>query len=241
MTKKINKEDIDRIYDNDIDVTNRVLYLFGEIDVKAAEKIIKGLHILESSATTENNPITLVINTEGGAVDSGMAIFGVIKSCKNTVTIKMLGEVCSMGTIIALACDNRLIDPNCRYMIHYGSAAFDDTQKTVQKSSDETKKLDFITENIYIEAMLKKDKEMADLGYPQHLEQALADIVNEQRSLEYPLGQKPIKYKWSSDITKKKEDIRIVLKVLLNNDTFLSAEETISLGFADALIEYTSF
>lgn len=241
MTKKINKEDIDRIYDNDIDVVNRKLYFISEVDPEPAKKLIKGFNILDSNSTTSDNPITLIMSSPGGDISEGFAVYGTIKSCTNTVKVNMLGTVGSMATIIALAADERYIDKFCRFLIHYGEQSEDNSQKNVQRAADEAKKINYLMENLYIDKMIEKDQTMLAEGKAGYIEEALAAIINEQMALDYPPGQKPVKYKFNKDITKKREDIRIVLKVLLNNDTFLSAEETISLGFADALIEYTSF
>ena len=59
-------------------------------------------------------------------------------------------------------------------------------------------------------------------------------IINKANELEFP-RKAPIKYKFSTKFNERKEQLREVLQHLLNYDTILTPEETISLGLADSI------
>ena len=93
-------------------------------DANMAERVIKGLHMLDTSAPTGDKPITIIMNNLGGDWYHGMGIYDAIKACKNHITIKVFGYVMSMGSIIIQAADKRIMSPNSRMMIHYGTSGY---------------------------------------------------------------------------------------------------------------------
>jgi hypothetical protein len=117
-------------------------------------------------------------------------------------------------------------------MIHYGYDGYAGHSKIFSKSGDEGKKVNYIMENIYLDRMMEKDEEEGG-GY---LEDVLADILNKQQELEFPKPTK-VRFKFSSDPKKRREDVRAVLKKLLDYDSFFTAEETVALGLADKVAE----
>lgn len=164
---KIVKDDIDRLYDYDIYVPNRTIYMGslesdiseGEsgVDAAMAERVIKGLHLLDNSAPTGDKPITVIMNNPGGDWYHGMAIYDAIKACKNHVTVIVYGYAMSMGSIILQAADERVLAPNARMMIHYGTMGMGDTHtKIFRKWADETKKIDKKMLEIYMDRIKVK-------------------------------------------------------------------------------------
>ena len=94
---------------------NREVFLTGEINEESAAGIIRQLMYLESRSS---DPVTLYISSPGGSVTSGMAIYdyiGVMRSQVNTVCI---GMAASMGAILFLAGEERMILPHSKLMIH---------------------------------------------------------------------------------------------------------------------------
>ena len=71
------------------------------------------------------------------------------------------------------------------------------------------------------------------LGY---LAKTLSDIMTKQNTFTYPPSISKT-YVFSKTLVKKKEEIRLILKEMLNFDTILNAEDTISLGFADEVFK----
>lgn len=164
--KKMQRDDIDKFFDYEIYLPTRTLYMGSAIndpdsgesgtDGAMAERVIKGLHILDSSAPNGDGPITIIMNNIGGDEYHGLAIFDAIKSCKNHVTIKVFGHAMSMGSIILQAADVRIMSPNSRMMIHYGTWGVHDHSKIAYKWAEEGKKFDEWMENLYLDKINDK-------------------------------------------------------------------------------------
>ncbi len=95
----------------------RTILLFGEIDMKLAEKITQQLLLL---AADSDEPIKMVINSPGGHVESGDTIFDMIRFVKPEVKVIGTGWVASAGALIFAAADkeNRISLPNTRFLLH---------------------------------------------------------------------------------------------------------------------------
>ncbi len=95
---------------------DRKIFLIGEVNDESCNDLIKQLMYMESEDNTR--PITLFINSPGGAVTSGLAVYDTIRLMKSPVTAVVTGIAASMGSIIMLACNERLMLPSSRIMIH---------------------------------------------------------------------------------------------------------------------------
>ena len=95
----------------------RTIILSGQVNKELAEKVIKQLLILESIS---DEPIKIMIDSPGGDVDAGYAIFDMIRFVKPKVTMVGMGLVASAGALILLAVplERRLGLPNSHYLIH---------------------------------------------------------------------------------------------------------------------------
>jgi ATP-dependent Clp protease, protease subunit len=96
--------------------------LFGdEVNQESAMQAIRKLWYLELTAPGKG--ITLIINSPGGSVDAGFAIWDQIKMISSPVTTLVTGLAASMGSILSLcaAKGRRLATPNARIMIHQPS------------------------------------------------------------------------------------------------------------------------
>lgn len=96
----------------------RRLFLCDAIDSDTAEEIIRKLWYLEAKAP--GKPITLVINSPGGSIDAGFAIWDQIKMVSSPVTTLVTGLAASMGSILSLvaASGRRFATKNARFMVH---------------------------------------------------------------------------------------------------------------------------
>lgn len=95
----------------------RYVMIFGEIDDKMAHATCRRLLALSQESDA---PITLLISSPGGHVESGDAIHDIIRFVRAPVTTVGTGWVASAGTHIYLAApkERRLALPNTRFMIH---------------------------------------------------------------------------------------------------------------------------
>ena len=99
-------------------LNTRQIILSGEVNKELAEKVIRQLLILESDSATK--PIYVYIDSPGGDVDAGFAIFYMIRFIKPPVYMIGMGLVASAGALILLASPKnyRLGLPNSHYLIH---------------------------------------------------------------------------------------------------------------------------
>ena len=95
----------------------RTILLSGGVNKKLAEKVISQMLLLEAE---NDDPIKIFIDSPGGDVDAGYAIFDMIRFIKPPVYIIGMGLVASAGALILLAAPNerRLALPNSHYLIH---------------------------------------------------------------------------------------------------------------------------
>ncbi len=100
---------------------SRRIFISDMIDNRSAREAIRKLWYLE--LRDPGKPILLVINSPGGSVDSGFAIWDQIKMITSPVTTLVTGLAASMGSILSLcaAPGRRFATPNARIMIHQPS------------------------------------------------------------------------------------------------------------------------
>ena len=100
---------------------DRVILLEGEVHDQMANLIVAQLLYLESENPEKD--ISLYINSPGGSVTAGMAIYDAMQFIQPDVTTIVMGQACSMGSLLAQAGakGKRMMLPNARHMIHQPS------------------------------------------------------------------------------------------------------------------------
>lgn len=100
---------------------DRVILLEGEVHDQMANLIVAQLLYLESENSEAD--IYLYINSPGGSVTAGMAIYDTMQFIKPDVCTIVMGQACSMGSLLAQAgaAGKRKMLPNARHMIHQPS------------------------------------------------------------------------------------------------------------------------
>jgi ATP-dependent Clp protease protease subunit len=100
---------------------DRVIMLDGEVTQHTASLICAQLLFLESE--NPDKAISLYINSPGGSVTAGMAIYDTMQYIKPAIHTIVMGQAASMGSLLATAGEtgNRYILPNARHMIHQPS------------------------------------------------------------------------------------------------------------------------
>jgi ATP-dependent Clp protease protease subunit len=100
---------------------DRVILLEGEVHDQMANLIVAQLLFLESE--DDRKDISLYINSPGGSVTAGMAIYDTMQFIKPDVSTIVMGQACSMGSLLAQAgaAGKRMMLPNARHMIHQPS------------------------------------------------------------------------------------------------------------------------
>jgi len=100
----------------DVLMQERKIFLVEEVNTETSSDLIKQLLFLENEAPGEE--IKLYINSPGGDVHSGLAVYDCIRLISSPVTTICIGTSASMGAILYIAGEKRLMLPHSRMMIH---------------------------------------------------------------------------------------------------------------------------
>lgn len=144
---------LDILLEHDFDIRTRTIFLSGEVDSDSTKKFIKILMFMDKTV----GEIIVIMNSEGGDVSSGFAIYDTIKDCQNEVVIKVVGISMSIATIILQAGDKRIMTKYSRLMIHRGSMEIEGHFTDVQRAVDENAEMDKICIDIYHNRALEKN------------------------------------------------------------------------------------
>jgi ATP-dependent Clp protease, protease subunit len=189
------KNDFSSWFEHNVDLEHRIVYMGSAssedsdesgVDYKMAENVIKALVSLDMQAPDGDKPITAILNSPGGEEFHGLAIYDAIKSCRNDVTILVYGMAMSMGSWILQAAQKRVLAPNARVMIHYGTWGFVDHPKIAYRWMEEGKKLDRLMEDTYLTRIQEKHP-----GFTRKQLQKMLDfdtILNAQEAVELGLA-----------------------------------------------------
>lgn len=114
----------------------RKVFLWGQVDDKSAKHVIDRLMYLDA---LDKKDIHLYINSPGGYVTAGFAIYDCIKSLKSDVSTICTGFAASMGSIILSAGKKgkRFIQPHARVMIHQPSGGASGQASDIQITAQE--------------------------------------------------------------------------------------------------------
>lgn len=126
---------------------SRVLYIMEEIGEYTAEDIIPALHYLDSISF---EPITIYINSVGGCVSSGLAIYDAMRYVTSPVYTVVTGQACSMAAVLLAGGDHREATPHARIMIHEAAMGAEGKTKDLQIELEELKKVEEICIDILV-------------------------------------------------------------------------------------------
>lgn len=110
----------------------RKVFLWGEVNDESAEEVIDRLFYLD--LTEPGKEITLYINSPGGYITAGMAIYDAIRALQSPVSTVCMGLAASMGAILLSAGvkGRRFIFPHGRVMIHQPSGGAAGTSADIE-------------------------------------------------------------------------------------------------------------
>lgn len=122
MSTKVKTDELDQWHDYNIYTPARLISLDGDIDLESATEFIKNIRLLDH---VTDQDITVLINSNGGSVRQGMAIYDAIKECDSKVITHATGPCYSMAAIIFQAGDERIMSDNATLMIHVGEEGYE--------------------------------------------------------------------------------------------------------------------
>lgn len=128
----------------------RIIFLNGAVSTEMSHVIVAQLLFLESEDTSRD--IALYVNSPGGEVTAGMAIYDVMQFIKCDVATYVQGQACSMGSLLAQAGapGKRYMLPNARHMIHQVSSGTHGTAIDMKIAMEETLRMNKSLTEIYV-------------------------------------------------------------------------------------------
>ncbi len=97
----------------------RTVFVTGEVNDDMADSVVAQLLFLE--AMNPNKDIIMYINSPGGSVTAGLAIYDTMRHVRCKVHTLCIGQACSMAAVLLSAGDIRSLLPSSRVMIHQPS------------------------------------------------------------------------------------------------------------------------
>lgn len=130
---------------------DRVIMLDGEVTQHTASLICAQLLFLESD--NPDKAISLYINSPGGSVTAGMAIYDTMNFIKPAIHTIVMGQAASMGSLLATAGNkgHRYILPNARHMIHQPLGGASGQATDVEIQARELLRWKSVLTDIYVE------------------------------------------------------------------------------------------
>lgn len=128
----------------------RIIFLMGQVDDHISSLVCAQLLFLESE--NPNKEISLYINSPGGVVTSGMAMYDTMQYIRSPVSTVCIGQACSMGSLLlaAGAKGKRFSLPNSRIMIHQPSGGAQGQATDIEIQAREILKLRQRLNEIYV-------------------------------------------------------------------------------------------
>uniref|UniRef100_A0A1A9VZP9 ATP-dependent Clp protease proteolytic subunit n=1 Tax=Glossina brevipalpis TaxID=37001 RepID=A0A1A9VZP9_9MUSC len=128
----------------------RIICLMGNINDDLSSLVVAQLLYLQSE--NANKPIHLYINSPGGVVTAGLAIYDTMQYVKPPIATWCVGQACSMGSLLLTAGEQgmRYSLPNARIMIHQPSGGAQGQATDIQIQAKEIVKLKEQLTNIYV-------------------------------------------------------------------------------------------
>ena len=128
----------------------RVIFITGPIEDGIATLVCAQLLFLE--AENPKKEIALYINSPGGVVTSGMAIYDTMQFIRPPVSTLCIGQAASMGSLLLCAGEKgmRFATPNARIMVHQPSGGFSGQASDIERHAQDIIKLKRRLNEIYV-------------------------------------------------------------------------------------------
>ena len=128
----------------------RIIFLTGPVEDGMSSLIVAQLLFLE--ADNPKKEISMYINSPGGVVTSGLAIYDTMQYIRPQVSTLCVGQAASMGSLLltAGAKDMRFCTPNARVMVHQPSGGFRGQASDIERHAEDIVKLKRRLNEIYV-------------------------------------------------------------------------------------------
>ncbi|XVN43074.1 MAG: ATP-dependent Clp endopeptidase proteolytic subunit ClpP [Candidatus Rickettsia vulgarisii] len=128
----------------------RIVFVCGPIEDYMANVIVAQLLFLE--AENPEKDISMYINSPGGVVTAGLAIYDTMQYIKPKISTLCIGQACSMGSLLLTAGEKgmRFALPHSRIMIHQPSGGYQGQATDILIHAEETLKIKKMLNRLYV-------------------------------------------------------------------------------------------
>ena len=128
----------------------RIIFISGPVEDAVAGLVTAQLLYLE--AENPKKDISLYINSPGGVVTSGLAMYDTMQYIRPEVSTMCIGQAASMGSLLlaAGAPGKRYLLPNSRVMVHQPSGGFQGQASDIARHAEEIAKIKHRLNEIYV-------------------------------------------------------------------------------------------
>ncbi|MDF2965547.1 MAG: ATP-dependent Clp endopeptidase proteolytic subunit ClpP [Rickettsiaceae bacterium] len=168
----------------------RIIFVCGQVEDHMANLIVAQLLFLE--AESPDKEIYMYINSPGGVVTAGLAIYDTMQYIKPKVATLCMGQACSMGSLLLTAGEPgmRFSLPHSRIMIHQPSGGYRGQATDIEIHAKETLKIKAMLNGLYVKhtgqklATIEKSMERDNFMDPEAAKEfGLIDKIIESRDL----------------------------------------------------------
>lgn len=171
---------IEKTSPDDLLFSNREIFLTNEINAETSNELIKQLMVLEK--LDSKREITLYINSPGGEVNSGLAVYDFIQLMRSPIKTVCIGTAASMAAILFLSGKNREMLEHTRLMVH--DPAYSGIDMTGKKPHELQQ---------YVDKLRMTQKIIADI-IAQKTGKTLEEVFEKTRDDSYFNAEEAIEY-----------------------------------------------
>lgn len=157
--RKADREELRAFCDSGLDISGRTMLMFNEVDEDMLVKCQIFFHL------TKDGPVTIMLNSPGGDVWTGMAIVDLIKLHPYPVTIIVNGMAASMACVLLQAATHRIATRNAVLMHHVGSMGVEEGHfKNVKKLMEFNEKFSSRADQMMLDRVNEKRRKNFEAG-----------------------------------------------------------------------------
>jgi ATP-dependent Clp protease protease subunit len=175
----------------------RIIFITGPMEDHMAALVCAQLLFLE--ADNPKKEINMYINSPGGVVTSGMAVYDTMQFVKPPVSTLCIGQAASMGSMLLCAGEKgmRFATPNARVMVHQPSGGFQGQASDIERHAEDIIKMKRRLNEIYVKhtgQTYEAIETTLDRDYFMSAEQArdfglIDDVITTRAALEASSGE----------------------------------------------------
>lgn len=186
MSKGNLQDNLESFHEHGFHLPSRTIFIGNDaFSDEKTEQIIKNIYCMDRL----NQPITVIIMSEGGDVYNARGIYDAILGCKNEVTAICYAKVMSSATLILQACDYRFLAPNTKFMVHIGQDSYpEDHPDNIENWYKANKEIRKWMENIYLQKIKEKHPRYTKAKLDKLLQ--FDTILNSGAAIELGLADK---------------------------------------------------